>query len=256
MQKEYIPLLEEAKEECKNHFKEKLLAFYLHGSIAFNDAVPYISDLDSYIVISGEPTAGDKEFYGRTEGKLQEKYPIINGVHLNIHSREELKEDSFARFILRYNSVLYYGGDIVKALEENGAKRMLPNLETAKGRLSFARQCFSDAIDGKRPANTGSVPENVYYAARKFARYFVIIEGAYFLMAENRFVSFEKETVLKELRNIAPEFKNISDITEKILQDPIEAMIPAEEYLKIIKPLVEYMFDTIFKLKRLRNFSG
>lgn len=248
MQKKFIPLLKEAAAECTDYFKDRLCAFYLHGSIAFNDAVPYVSDLDSYIVIKRDVSVGDKEYFGRTEARLAAKYPVVSGVHLNIHSEEELKADKFARFILRYNSTLYYGRDIVKILEESGCERILPNSETAKGRLTFARQCFSDALNGRQPSNTGDIPQDPFYAARKFARYFVIIEGAYFLMTENRFVSFEKEAVLRGLREIqssAPEFENILDITEKVLYDPLETKISGDEYLKIIKPLAEYMFDRI-----------
>lgn len=246
MQSEFVPLVEEAAAECINYFKDRLCAFYLHGSIAFNEAIPNVSDMDSYIVVSGDINDKDKKHFIDTEVWLQKKYPVVNGVHLNIHSQEELKGDKFARFILRYNSVLYYGEDIVKRVEENGCERMLPNTETAKSRLSFAKQCFSEALNGKQPANTGEIPTDPYYASRKFAKYFVIIEGAYFLMSENRFSSFENEAVICELRKLqssSSEFENILDVTEKVLYNPLEAKVSANEYLKIIQPFVEYIFD-------------
>ena len=247
MQSEFVPLLEETAEECKKYFKDRFCTAYLHGSIALNDAVTGVSDLDYYLVISEEPNQNDKGYLSGLEARLQNKYPIVNGVHINVHSADELKEDKFARFILRYNSTVYCGEDIVRSLEESGCERILPNSDTAKGRLSFARQCFSDALSGKQPMNTGDIPLNTYYAARKFAGYFVIIEGAYFLMTVNRFVSFEKEAVLFELRKTAAGFENILDITEQVLYEPVKTNIAHNEYLKIIKPFVEWVFDSIEK---------
>ena len=247
MQDEFAPLIEEVTEECKSYFKDRLRTAYLHGSIALNDAVPGVSDMDYYLVISDEPNQFDREYFGRLEARLQNKYPVVNGVHIDIHCVDELKADKFARFILRYNSTVYYGEDIVKSLEESGCERILPDSDTAKGRISFAKQCFSDALSGKQPANTGEIPSDTFYAARKFARYFVIIEGAYFLMNKDKFVSFEKSVVLSGLRNELQNglagFENILDTTERILYDPVKANITHTEYLRMITPFMERIFE-------------
>lgn len=101
--------------------------------------------------------------------------------------------------MLKYNSVLYHGKDIVNELDNSGCEKFEPNAEMAKGRLAFARQCFEQALDNKQPMCTGEIPTDTYYASRKYARYFVIIEGAYFLMSQSRFESLEKENVLNKL---------------------------------------------------------
>lgn len=245
MRSEFVRAAEEAAEECKRYFKDGFLAAYLHGSIALNDAVPYVSDMDYYLVVSRDVEDKDTEHINNLEASLQSKYPVVNGVHINVHSLEELKADKFARFILRYNSVVYGGNDIVRELENGGCERILPNADTARGRLDFARQCFSKALCGERPDNTGDIPENTFYASRKLARYFVIIEGAYFLMTLGKFSSFEKEEVLRGLREAAKGYEDILDITERVLLDPIKTGIGHFEYLTTIKPLVEYMFDKI-----------
>lgn len=245
MKSEFAHVVEEATEECKRYFKDGFYTAYLHGSIALNDAVPHVSDMDYYLVVSKSVDSRDREYITKLEDTLQSKYPVVNGVHINVHSIEELKEDKFARFILRYNAVVYSGNDVVRELEDVGCERMLPNSDTAKGRLSFARQCFSAALNGEHPLNTGDIPENTFYAARKLARYFVIIEGAYFLMTLGKFSSFEKEAVLRGLREAADGYDDILDITERVLFDPVKTGMGHFEYLTIIKPLVEYMFDKI-----------
>ena len=120
-----------------------------------------------------------------------------------------------------------------------------PDKSVAKSRLKFARQCFDDALNGKQPACTGELPENTYYIARKFARYFVIIEGAYWLMSINQFNSFEKEQVLMDLRENCSEFNDVLDLTEKILLNPVEAGISHEEFLVKISPFMLMIFESI-----------
>ena len=52
MQKEFIPLVEDMVRLSEHYFRRRLVAIYLHGSVAMGDAVPYVSDLDSYLVLS------------------------------------------------------------------------------------------------------------------------------------------------------------------------------------------------------------
>lgn len=245
MQKEFVPLLKEATAECRRIFKDNFRTAYLHGSIALNDAVPYISDLDYYLVVSKDIDGRDSNRLAELEAGLQSRYPVVNGVHINAHSTEELRRDMFSRFILRYNSVVYSGGDIVREMENEGCDRLFPNADTAKMRLGFARQCFSEALGGGQPSNTGEIPSDTFYAARKYARYFAVIEGAYFLMSQGRFSTFEKENVISELRNATTGFEDILDITERVLYDPVKAGVGKDEYLKTVRPLVEWMFEKI-----------
>lgn len=245
MQKEFKPLVEDATMLCKNYFAKTMLAIYLHGSIAMGDAIPYVSDLDYYIVISGELGHEDRTWLEQIENELQQKHSIVNGIHLSVYSIIDLTKDKFARFALKYNSILYFGNDIVKELDNSGCGKFEPNTEMAKGRLAFARQCFEQALDNKQPMCTGEIPVNTYYASRKYARYFVIIEGAYFLMSQNEFESFEKWDVLKKLYKYANGFEKELDMTCEILKDPLSAGITHDEFLKRIRSFVEWMFDTI-----------
>lgn len=130
-------------------------------------------------------------------------------------------------------------------MENEGCDRLFPNADTAKMRLDFARQCFSEALGGGQPSNTGEIPSDTFYAARKYARYFAVIEGAYFLMSQGRFSTFEKENVISELRNATTGFEDILDITERVLYDPVKAGVGKDDYLKTVRPLVEWMFEKI-----------
>lgn len=245
LQKEFTPLVEDAAIYSRKYFAQKLLAIYLHGSIATGDAIPCVSDLDCHMVISEALSPEDRRYLEQLEKELQQRHAIVNGIHLSVHSTEELTQDKFARFVLQYNAMLYYGKDIVTEINNSTCETYEPNAQIAKERLAFARQCFKQALDHKQPACTGTLPADTYYIARKYARYFVIIEGAYFLMSQNKFESFEKGIVLNQLYKHTSGFEKELDMTGKILKDPKSAGIPHNVFLKRIRLFVEWMFDQI-----------
>ena len=248
MQKEFQPLVDDAIMQVKKYFSKRFLAAYLHGSLNYGDAIPNISDMDCYIVIKDDLNNNDKTWISDNENKLQNKYPIINGVHLSTHSAEEVKKDAYTRFILKYNSSLYDGVDIAESFNTEEFGVIKPDKSVAKSRLKFAKQCFDDALNGKQPACTGELPKNTYYIARKFARYFVIIEGAYWLMSINKFISFEKEKVLIDLRENCSEFNDVLDLAEKVLLNPVEAGISHEDFGVKISPFMVMIFEHISNL--------
>ena len=245
MQKEFQPLVDDAIIRVKEYFSERFLTAYLHGSLNYGDAIPNISDMDCYIVIWDDLNNNDKTWISDNENKLQNKYPIINGVHLSVHSAAELKKDAYTRFILKYNSSLYDGVDIAESFNTEEFGVIKPDKSVARARLKFVKQCFDDALNGKQPACTGELPKNTYYIARKFARYFVIIEGAYWLMSINKFKSFDKTQVLMDLRENCSEFNDVFDLTESVLLNTIEAGISHEEFLEKISPFMRMIFESI-----------
>lgn len=241
MQQVFATLVDDAVERCRAYFGGRLTAFYLHGSVAQGDAIPGVSDLDTYLVIEDEMRLPDRQWLAEAEKTLVSQYlALTDGVHLTACSIAELQQNDFAKFALKYNAILITGRDVVSEMQVP-----LPDAQMARGRLSFARQCFRDALAGRQPANTGDIPADTYDAARKFARYFVIIEGAYFLMAQGVFVSFEKQVVLAGLRAYGSVFQNVLDATECVLADAHTAQLTQTDYLRMIEPFVKWMFDEI-----------
>ena len=244
-QKEFQPLVDKAIMRVREYFGERFLASYLHGSLNYCDAIPNISDMDCYIVIKDDLNDSDKAWINNNENELQKEYPIINGIHMSVHSAKEVKIDAYTRFILKYNSSLYDGVDIAERFNTEEFEVIKPDKSVAQERLKFVKQCFDDALNGKQPACTGELPKNTYYIARKFARYFVIIEGAYWLMSINKFHSFEKTQVLMDLRGNCSEFNDVFDLTESVLRNPIEAGISHEDFLVKISPFMRMIFESI-----------
>lgn len=240
LQPEFRPLVNAALAAAQAALGSRLCAFYLHGSVAMGDAIPKISDLDAMLILQDAVTADDLAWQKDAQARLAAQYPVCEDIHLTMMSKSDLAGNSFACFALRFNAFLLCGTDAAAQYPCPA-----PDAAMAKSRLAFARQCFDDALAGKQPACTGPLPEDTMYRARKFARYFVIIEGAYYLMSQGRFTSFAAKDVLPALHDAAPQFSEALRITEAVLRDAKNAGIASQDYLYTIFMLVKWMFDQI-----------
>ena len=245
IQQEFRVLVEQAVYKCQEYLSERFLAAYLHGSIEKGDAVARVSDLDLFVIVSHWNADEDDPWLHKLVHELPRQYDVIDEAHITIATIDSLTEDRFARFALKYNAKLIAGEDFAAQIDQTIGEGYLPDKRLAQSRIGFARRCFDEALAGKDPACTGPLPMDTRYAARKLARYFVVIEGAYFLMSRDSFDSFDKERVLTSLRSVTNGFDDALDLVQKVLLDPIAANVSHDELLKHIRPLVLWMFDQI-----------
>lgn len=244
MQKEFQALLDEIAALLPAYFSDRFISGYLHGSVYYGDAIPGVSDLD-YMVILTNLTEADKAWLRQTARELERLFPVAAEVHLNTCTLDELRSQSFTRFALTYNATLHAGQDALAMLTSEGITAPSPNAAFAKARLDFARQCFQQALMGETPACTGPLPTETPFILRKFARYFVVIEGAYFLMCRDLFCGFRTVDVLPALMNGCLEYRDMLLLTEAILSAPENQILTPDEYLCRIQPLVMWMFAQI-----------
>ena len=246
MQKEFMPVVEALENECRAYFADRIVSASLHGSIAKRDAIPFVSDLDYHIILSYAHELQDLQWIEETTRKLETEYPQVNEIHLTVITIEALRNDPFTRFILEQNALLRMGKRMESIPEFDDCEHYIPDGQLAKMRLPFARQCFKEALEGRQPACTGEIPENECFGVRKLARYFVVIEGAYFLMAKNRYRGFEKESVLAGLKNVIPaQYISFLHTASVVLEDPFQARISQQGFIKRAKSFVEWMFSEI-----------
>jgi hypothetical protein len=237
--------VEEITQKCRDYFLNRLFAIYITGSVSACEALSGESDLDYWGFLTDEVSEKDRCWLKTTETDISNYYPVLNGVHINIKSLEYLKKDKFARFVLKHNSVLYYGSDVVSEIDASGFDIYRPDKVAAKERLAFARQSFEDALNNKCPQCLDKIPANTFMAARKFARYFILVEGAYFLMSRNTFETFKQEKIIQQLKESSIKFIDILDLSLTIMRTPLEAGVRHDDYLALIRPFVEWMFSEI-----------
>lgn len=237
--------------ELSLFFGTTLVAIYLGGSIVYGDAIPFESDLDCNVILDGDLDQNKKAFVAELIRRLEKKYPFVNGIHINMRTIDNLKEESFVRFILEHNAKVINGYDIAKKMNLELENSIQPNVETALSRLDFAKSAYTDIVDGKQEVSSlERLPDNTYYAARKLARYLVVIEGAYYLMAVGKFRSFDIDQVLRGLRDERLFTEQVLDLTKLIIKHPIETRIGHRKYLDMIQEGVEEMFSRLESMRR------
>lgn len=244
MQKEFRPLLDSVAAVCQDYFGPRLIAGYLHGSILYGDAIPGVSDLD-YMLVLTDLSEADKSWLRDTAHTLELQHSVAAEVHLSPCTLDDLRAQSFARFALTYNAGLHLGQDPLAMLAAEGETVPAPDTAFAKSRLEFARHCFQQALRNETPDCTGPLPNEPCYILRKFARYFVVIEGAYYLMSKGQFESFRPQSVLSALTERFPSHVETLILTNTILDAPTNQSLSPSEYLLRIEPLVMEMFDKI-----------
>lgn len=240
IQPEFQHLLVSADRVCAERFGARLVAVYLAGSVALCEAWPGASDLDCFAFLDGIPSPADKAWRRRAEKRLETEFPVASEVHLNVYPTERLRQESFWRFILRYNSLRINGSNLVAELGHQGFRTPRPSRRLARSRLSFVRQCLSEALAGRCPPALAGLPDDPFLASRKLARNFVVVEGAFILMCQGRFSSFEQGVVLAGLLDVEPRWRPLLRKTETILTDPHRARVRPDDLMVEVEPFMNW----------------
>jgi len=245
IQKDFEPLVNDVTQKCKDYFRDSLCAVYLTGSISTCEAIKGESDLDCWVFVVDKLADNDKKWITESEKDFDSGYEVVDGVHINVKTIEELRNDKFTRFALKYNSTLRHGDDVISSIDASGADIYEPNKSIAKERLLFAQKCLDDAMKNICPQCIDEIPKNTYFAARKYARYFIIVEGVYYLMAINKFETYKQGRVIQQLKENSVGYCDILDLSLAILENPLAAAIKHEDYIVRIYPFVKWMFEEI-----------
>jgi hypothetical protein len=245
MQDEFRPAIEHALELCLSRFGGQLKTVVLGGSVAFDEALAGISDVDWFAFISDEPTDADMQWQAETKQLLERAYPVVSEFGFGVFSVDHLRKQDSWQFIIKYNSVKLYGVDIISELEAEGIETPPPTIDILKSRISWTESMWQYAVDGSIPEKLFKTPTNPFLTSRKIARYFILLEGAYLLMIDGGFTSFRQRDVLAGLRRLHPEWKAVYDLAERVSNAPLEACVPPKDTVTAIDPFIHWMTEYI-----------
>ena len=240
---DFNPAVEQALKLCLDKFSESLKAIFIGGSIAFGEALPGVSNFNWWMFLDAEPDEADLAWCKERERTLDEQYPAINGFSLCLFSLDRLRKETFWRFIFRYNTVQLYGRDVLAQLEKEGYPTPIPSRELAQGRIWFVEECIDSAVRGKLTDKLFKLPEDPHLAARKLARNFVLVEGAYLLMADDAFVSFQQKDILERLNSGYPQWRDLFSLAERINADPAGAGVSPDDFVSQVEPFVRWAIE-------------
>lgn len=131
VQSDWREPLEMIIKQYQNHYKERLHSVYLRGSVARGLAMPNISDIDTFALVSSTEFIRWKkaDIQPKIESSIQEQFPFIKGVEMNIASYESdflLKNPRLA-MVLKTQSLCVFGNDISKSLPDYRPKDLCLN---------------------------------------------------------------------------------------------------------------------------------
>jgi len=230
LQPEFEPAVLLIRQQVIDYFGDRLAAIYFGGSIAIGDALAGVSDLDWWMFIDGEPGEADLAWCETLRETVATRYPQIAEYHPTPYPVAKLEQDAFWRYALRHTAMQLYGRDILGELEARGIAIDAPSRAMAIKRLGWAKPLLDHLRAGVIPDYLYKAPEIPCLAIRKLARYFVIVEGAYLLMAEEKFASFRASEVLPALRAHFPQWQKLYNMTAEVLADPYSITFTEETY--------------------------
>ena len=209
--------------EYWSHFKNRLAAIYVGGSVHRNEAVPRISDLDLYPFILDSFNERDRRWFNQAEQKVESRYAAANGLcpprsvnevlaGLQATADEITRERSHTWvYRLRYDTTLIFGSDLI-------AGYSVPDMDKHRARdhfqgiRDFVRYAAGLEADNKTDFPLPKAPSHYL---RKLARS-AILGGAYLLIAHGKLYSFKGAEILPLLKVNFPHWNTFFDETEAL----------------------------------------
>ena len=209
--------------EYWTHFKNRLAAIYVGGSVHRNEAVLGVSDLDLYPFIVDPFNESDRRWLNQAEQRVESRYAAANGLcpprsvnevfeGLQSTANQIARDRSYVWVHrLRYDTTLIFGSDLI-------AGHSVPDMDKRQ-----ARDYFHDVRDFVRYAagleadnkTDFPVPKTPSHYLRKLARS-AILGGAYLLIGHGKLYSFKGTEILPLLRANCPHWNTFLDETEAL----------------------------------------
>jgi hypothetical protein len=258
IQKEFQSIVEAAFSLCIQKFDDRLDAIYLGGSVATGEAWPGESDVDWFVFLPEEPSAGDKAWCKDNETALAARYPVAKEFHLNVFSTEFLRtENNMMKFIFKYNCLCLFGEKHLEMLENTGVTIPKPSRELVKGRIGWLKRCVigledqylpDELFGGDVPADFSKLLSTDFFVSRKLMRHFILLEGSHLLMLTGDFKSFRQMDVLPKISALYPQWHELIDMAATVLKNPLAAKISPAAARKKILPFAKWLIELVEKI--------
>lgn len=149
----------------REHLGAQLAGVYVRGTVPRGQAVPGVSDLDCFAVVSGDPEAIDDTWLKAAGAEIVRLHPIVSDVQLEIWPLAEvLITDRFTEmgFLLKTQSACVWGDDLAPRLP-----RFKPDAIVANNDISQLRPDIQAAIAALQ---ADSSPPSVRYWCRRIMK--------------------------------------------------------------------------------------
>ncbi len=210
--------------EHQAYYGERLAAMYICGSVHRGEAIPGVSDLDTWVFINDDYLEVDREWEVQIEEKLQGEISGFKEMSRAISVKDAFGEETHPEtsestrlrscawfYRLRYDATLVWGKELTQGLQ------IQPPDATWAG-ASFRPVCnlVRHAAGLEERTNYDfKLPNTSFLRLRKLAR-LGVLSGAYLLAARGEFQSYKVKEVLPLLKQLFPQWADFLDETNAL----------------------------------------
>jgi predicted nucleotidyltransferase len=116
VQEEYTAVVDYILTHCCLSLGDSLHSVYLRGSVAKGQAIPFISDVDTLVIMHHSITEGEKARLFTIKETITETFPFVTKVEVMAVGVEQT-EKTWLKFLLKTQCVCIYGMDLIPAIE-------------------------------------------------------------------------------------------------------------------------------------------
>lgn len=229
----YRKILKEINQLCIDKFDNNLLSIYIRGSVSVGKAKPYISDVDSVVIVRKSLARKNLLWIAEIANDLEKKYPKAGLIDLTIISQKELlksRKYKNLRVCLKTQAVCLKGKNILP---------QLPKVKPSKNLAIYLYGDLSVQLENLKKIFSDKITNREYLFQERPIKFWCIWMARVLLRAGLGLVMVKKPVYSQDLKTCFSIF--------------VEAY---PEYRKEARQLLEWSVRPISNKKQLFNFLG
>ena len=145
IQEEWKPVINDIVNAYKKYFGSKLINVYIRGSVAKGEAIPNISDIDSFAYVNLTKEQTDKDWDKNIKSEIKEIYPFVEKVEFETRSLPLTLKDH----ILLNQSLCVSGDPLEVQGMKPGREMMLHAPRVEKRMIGFEKKLAESESEEK-----------------------------------------------------------------------------------------------------------
>ena len=158
---EWRPVVQDIVKGYKDHYGINLHSVYVRGSVGKGDAVPGISDIDTFAYVNLPKDQINTEWINDFEKELAQKYPFVQGFEISVDPIQDAPNDR----ILLLQSACVFGTDLSKEmLKVKVGKETLGHVYSFRKNLAWFDEW------SKKPQEKSEILNSCTWLMKRFLR--------------------------------------------------------------------------------------
>ena len=240
---EYKELINHLLELVRAYFKNDFLAYYLLGSVGRGEDIPYVSDIDTVVIINREATKKDIKWASEIAKKQHFKYKKLYRIDLGICSLNEVfdPKNQNLQFIFKTDGLLIYGKEVTQNFSSKpaGIKLARQLNKNYRNNLEAIRKDILEPDDDNK-LNEQNTSECIKWISKKILRLTLGI-----IMANENFYTRNMEAMARKFSEIYPEYDSYIFSALQQYQNPTNDISEAINFLDDMNKSIYVLADRV-----------